>query len=119
MQPTPPQIDPETPRAEPETPQNAAASNDGETSAPETVTQTNDAAESGAVLSVVPHEAKSGVVSAPVRIRTNRYGDLEEHELIRLLDTIEDERARGRFRESMYISMFVWIGCGWGLFYGP
>ena len=119
MQPTPPQIDPETPRAQPETPQDGAVPNDGEMSTPDTVTQSNEAAESGAVLSVVPHEAKSGVVAAPVRIRTNRYGDLEEHELIRLLDTIEDERARGRFRESMYISMFVWIAIAWVLFYGP
>ncbi len=58
-------------------------------------------------------------MSAPVRIRTNRFGHLEEHELIKLLDTIEDERARGRFRESIYISMFVWVAIAWVLFYGP
>ncbi len=119
MQPTPPQIDPESPRAEPETPQDGAASSGAGKLATDAATQAGEAAESGAVLSVVPHEAKSGVVSAPVRIRTNRYGDLEEHELIRLLDTIEDERARGRFRESIYISMFVWIAIAWVLFYGP
>jgi TonB family protein len=119
MQPTPPQIDPELPRTEPETPQNGPGWNDAETSTQEAVIQEPEAADSGALLSVVPHEAKSGVVAAPVRIRTNRYGDLEEHELIRLLDTIEDERARGRFRESMYISMFVWIAIAWVLFYGP
>jgi hypothetical protein len=58
-------------------------------------------------------------VAAPVRIRTNRYGDLEQHELIHLLDTIEDERARGRFRESIYISLFIWLAIAWVAFYGP
>jgi hypothetical protein len=74
-------------------------------------------AKPGAPLSFVPHDA--GAVPVPVRIRTNRYGELEEHELIRLLDTIEDERARGRFRESIYISVFVWIAIAWVVFYGP
>jgi hypothetical protein len=54
-----------------------------------------------------------------MRIRTNRYGEMEEHELIRLLDTIEDERARGRFRESIYISTFVCIAIAWVALYGP
>jgi len=54
-----------------------------------------------------------------VRIRTNRYGELEEHELVRLLDTIEDERARSRFRESIYISLFFWLVVTWLIFYGP
>ena len=54
-----------------------------------------------------------------VRIRTNRYGELDEHELVRLLDTIEDERARSRFRESIYISLFFWLAVAWLIFYGP
>lgn len=44
---------------------------------------------------------------------------MDHHELVRLLDTIEDERARGRFRESLYISIFVWLAIAWVLFYGP
>jgi outer membrane biosynthesis protein TonB len=66
-----------------------------------------------------PQEPETGTAAAPLRIRTNRYGDMAEHELIRLLDTIEDERARGRFRESIYISLFVWLAIAWVLFYGP
>jgi hypothetical protein len=58
-------------------------------------------------------------VVAPVRIRTNRYGELEEHELVHLLDTIADERARARFRESIYISLFFWLAVAWVAFYGP
>jgi TonB family protein len=110
MQTTPPQIDPKRPRMQPETPQDSDA--DDQPSTPEIPVP-------GAPVSVVPHEGSSRTVSAPVRIRTNRFGHLEEHELIKLLDTIEDERARGRFRESIYISLFVWLAIAWVLFYGP
>jgi len=111
MQTTPPQIDPERPRMEPDTPQDSGA--------PDPQASTPEPTEPGVPVSVVPHEGSSRIVSAPVRIRTNRFGHLEEHELIKLLDTIEDERARGRFRESIYISLFVWLAIAWVLFYGP
>jgi hypothetical protein len=52
-------------------------------------------------------------------VRTNRYGDLEEHELIYLLDALDDERARARFRESVYISIIIWLAIGWFVLYGP
>lgn len=55
----------------------------------------------------------------PTKVRTNRYGDLEEHELIHLLDTLDDERARARFRESVYISFIIWLFIAWFIFYGP
>ncbi|HEY0162634.1 MAG TPA: TonB family protein [Edaphobacter sp.] len=55
----------------------------------------------------------------PTRVRTNRYGDLEEHELIHLLDALDDERARARFREAVYISIIIWLAIGWFIFYGP
>jgi outer membrane biosynthesis protein TonB len=53
------------------------------------------------------------------KINTGRYGELDAHELIHLLDSIEDKRARGRFRESIYISVFVWIVIAWVVLYGP
>jgi TonB family protein len=99
---TPPQIDPERPRTETEGQQGGIAPNVSESQ-----------------VSVVPHDEDGKAVAAPARIRTNRYGELEEHELIRLLDTIEDERARGRFRESIYISLFIWLAIAWVAFYGP
>jgi TonB family protein len=111
---TPPQIDPEFSRSNPEAPQRGTGLNAAETSANEM-----EGTRSGAPVSVVPREEDGGAVSAPVRIRTNRYGELEEHELVKLLDTIEDERARGRFRESIYISLFIWMAIVWVLFYGP
>jgi TonB family protein len=52
-------------------------------------------------------------------VRTNRYGDLEEHELIHLLDALDDERARARFREAVYISIIIWLAIGWFVLYGP
>lgn len=55
----------------------------------------------------------------PTRVRTNRYGDLEEHELIHLLDSLDDERARARFREAVYISIIIWLAIGWFVLYGP
>ena len=54
-----------------------------------------------------------------VKVVAGRHGEWDSHELIRLLDTIEDERARGRFRESLYASMLFWVVVGWFLFYGP
>ena len=111
---TPPQIDPEFPRAETETSQVGRSSNHVAMPSSETGLAPSDVS-----ASVVPHDAEGRAVVAPVRIRTNRYGELEEHELIRLLDTIEDERARGRFRESIYISMFIWLAIAWVAFYGP
>jgi outer membrane biosynthesis protein TonB len=55
----------------------------------------------------------------PVKVRTGRYGELEEHELIHLLDSLDDERAKARFRESIYISLIIYMGIVWFLFYGP
>ena len=57
--------------------------------------------------------------SQPVKVRTSRYGELEEHEIVRLLDTLDDERAKSRFRESIYISIFVYLIISWFVFYGP
>lgn len=55
----------------------------------------------------------------PLRIQTGRFGELDEHELLRLLEGIEDERARARFRESVYISVFIWMAIALLALYGP
>jgi hypothetical protein len=52
-------------------------------------------------------------------VRTHRYGELEEHEIIHLLDSFDDERSRARFRESIYISIIFYLAIAWFLFYGP
>jgi len=55
----------------------------------------------------------------PVKVRTGRFGELEEHELIHLLDSIDDELSRSRFRESVYISTILCLAFAWFLLYGP
>lgn len=71
-------------------------------------------------LSFVPHISIQNTSRLhPLRIRTGRYGELEEHELVSLLDTLEDERARARFRESVYISVFVWMAVALTVLFGP
>ena len=55
----------------------------------------------------------------PLKVRTGRFGELEEHELIHLLDSLDDERAKARFRESIYISFIIYLAIAWFLFYGP
>jgi len=57
--------------------------------------------------------------SAPVVIRSTRFGELAEHELVHLIDTMDDDRAKSRFRESIYISIIVYLIIGWLLIYGP
>ena len=83
-------------------------------------TQPATAVDPDAPVSFVPHTPLNETVRPqPLRIRTGRYGELDEHELISLLDTIEDERARARFRESIYLSIFVWLALALVLFFGP
>lgn len=73
-----------------------------------------------APLSFIPHiPLRETVRPEPLRIQTGRYGELQEHELVQLLDSIEDERARSRFRESIYISIFVWMAIALLLLFGP
>jgi TonB family protein len=105
---SPLQIDPEQPRPQ----DRAEASSEPDASSESSL----EAVDGNAPLSFVPHVPQG---TAPVRIRTTRFGELEEHELIKLLDTIEDERARGRFRESIYISVFFWLVVAWVVLYGP
>jgi len=100
---TPTPTDPGQPTPEPQSPELAS----------------QQPADPNAPLSFVPHGPQGQPLQPIAKIRTNRYGELDEHELVRLLDTIEDERARGRFRESIYISVFVWLAIAWFVFYGP
>jgi len=72
-----------------------------------------------------PSDPASGdpVANSPAaqsaKLRTRRFGEIEEHELIHLLDSIDDELSRSRFRESIYISTIVCLAIAWFLFYGP
>ena len=62
---------------------------------------------------------QSAPPSPPVKLRSRRYGELEEHEIIHLLDALDDEQARARFRESIYISVIICMALAWFVMYGP
>ena len=66
-----------------------------------------------------PPYAPLGPEVQPLKVRAGRHGDLEQHELLQLLDTIDDERSRSRFRESIYISVFIYLALAWFVLYGP
>jgi len=66
-----------------------------------------------------PPPARKPSGQTPVKVTTRRFGELEEHELIHLLDSIDDEIARARFRESIYISVIICLALAWFAFYGP
>lgn len=55
----------------------------------------------------------------PSRRKRHRYEELEPHELFSLIEEYEDERARARLRESIWISIIVYMFVAWFLFYGP
>ena len=61
----------------------------------------------------------AGQTTQPLKVRTQRYGDLEEHEVLHLIDSFDDERSRARFRESIYISIIIYLAIAWFLVYGP
>ena len=66
-----------------------------------------------------PNPAPPSDQSQPVKVRTGRFGELEEHEIIHLIDSLDDERSRGRFRESIYISVIFYLALAWFVLYGP
>jgi outer membrane biosynthesis protein TonB len=100
-----------TPHRDPKPISNESGVQPGET--PFVAAESNEA---DAPLHVVPPTPQP---AGPVRIRTSRYGDLDEHELMRVLDSIEDELAKRRFRESLYISFFLCVALAWVVLYGP
>ena len=53
------------------------------------------------------------------KVRAGRFGDLDHSELVHLLDSLDDERAKARFRESVYISLFFWIAVVVLLIFAP
>ncbi|GGA74090.1 hypothetical protein GCM10011507_26810 [Edaphobacter acidisoli] len=55
----------------------------------------------------------------PIKVHAGRYGDLEEHQVIHLLDSLDDEQAKARFRESVYISIIICMALAWFVMYGP
>lgn len=55
----------------------------------------------------------------PVKISTRRFGELDHSELVHLLDSLEGDQSKSRFRESIYISIIFYLLLAWLLVYGP
>ena len=55
----------------------------------------------------------------PSKRKRHRYDELEPHELFSLIEEYEDDRAKARLRESIWISIIVYMTLTWFLFYGP
>ena len=43
------------------------------------------------------------------RVRAGRFGELDHSDLVHLLESLDDERSKARFRESIYVSLFFWM----------
>ena len=56
---------------------------------------------------------------APLKISTRRFGELDHSELVHLLDSLEGDQSKSRFRESIYISIIFYLLLAWLLVYGP
>ncbi len=55
----------------------------------------------------------------PLKVRAGRFGELDHTELVHLLDSLDDDRSRSRFRESIYLSVIFYLALAWFVFYGP
>ena len=55
----------------------------------------------------------------PIKVSAGRFGELDHTELVHLLDSLDDDRSRSRFRESIYISIIFYLALAWFVFYGP
>jgi TonB family protein len=68
-------------------------------------------------ITEVPTSPKSP--PEPPRNRKNtRYEEMEPHELLHVIDTLEDERSRARLREGIWISLIAHIIIFWFISYG-
>lgn len=67
----------------------------------------------------VPTSSPERPPEPPLFRRRSRYENLETHELFSLIEEYEDERAKARMRESIWISIIIYMCIAWFLFYGP
>ncbi|MHB1701660.1 MAG: TonB family protein [Acidobacteriaceae bacterium] len=56
---------------------------------------------------------------APLLKGRARYEGLEHHELLSLIDELDDERSRARMREGLWIALIIHLVVFWLLAYGP
>jgi TonB family protein len=57
--------------------------------------------------------------SSSQKSTSGRYDGLQHHELLQLVDQLEEERARARFREGVWIALILHLALFWFLVYAP
>src|SRR5579883_1071419 len=70
-------------------------------------------------ITEVPTSPASAPPEPPRRSRKSRYENLEHHELLQVMDELQDERARARLREVFWVSIIIHMIVFWFLLYGP
>lgn len=66
-----------------------------------------------------PSESQQTTATEPIKFSTRRFGELDHTELVQLLDSLEGDQAKSRFRESIYISVIFYLLLALLLIYGP
>ena len=66
-----------------------------------------------------PTESQRTPVNEPIKFSTRKFGELDHTELVQLLDSLEGDQAKSRFRESIYISIIFYLLLALLLIYGP
>jgi hypothetical protein len=70
-------------------------------------------------ITEVPTQPAGAPPEPPRKSKRARYDSLEHHELLQVMDDMQDERARARLREVFWISIIVHMIVFWFLLYGP
>jgi outer membrane biosynthesis protein TonB len=70
-------------------------------------------------LEIPPNPTPVPEPTEPLTVRAGRFGELDHTELVHLLDSLDDDRSRSRFRESIYLSVIFYLALAWFVFYGP
>ncbi|QNI31380.1 TonB family protein [Alloacidobacterium dinghuense] len=70
-------------------------------------------------ITEVPTDPAGAPPEPPRKSRRSRYENLEHHELLQVMDDLQDERGRARLREFFWISIIVHMIIFWFLLYGP
>jgi hypothetical protein len=68
---------------------------------------------------VAPPPPPGRTPDQPAKIVTRKFGELDHTELVHLLDSLEGDQAKARFRESIYISIIFYLLLMLLIIFGP
>jgi TonB family protein len=70
-------------------------------------------------ITEVPTSPAGAPPEPPRNRRSQQYEHLERHELLQVMDELQDERSRARLREVFWVSIIIHMVVFWFLLYGP